>query len=240
MVIPHQRRKPAHSRPVCFPSRPKIKISPLIPDTVTTAHSPARINLKLRELSQLFNSMDPSPFIDRDLDGDAEEFIVSWARELPRNRRFELVIHLASVPDPGKAAEVESAVQHYFASRALMKRREFQQLLRRGHMSLSIGLIFLTACLLASGLAGKLGHASAAVIMHEGLLIAGWVAMWRPLEIYLYDWWPLRQEWRTLQRLSRMHVRLVPPHGLEAGVRHAQAQARAAVSTDNSPAPSSP
>ena len=37
----------------------------------------ARIQLRLRELAQLFNSMDPSPFLDRDLDADAEEFIVS-------------------------------------------------------------------------------------------------------------------------------------------------------------------
>ncbi len=58
------------------------------------------INLKLRELNQLFNSMDPSPFIDRDLDQDAEEFIVSSAREAHGSRSYELVIHLATPPDP--------------------------------------------------------------------------------------------------------------------------------------------
>ena len=41
------------------------------------------IKLKLRDMSQLFNSMDPSPFIEKDLDDDAEEFIVSWARNSP-------------------------------------------------------------------------------------------------------------------------------------------------------------
>jgi hypothetical protein len=59
---------------------------------MTIVHHPTRINLKLRELSQLFNSLDRSPFLDRDLDHDAEEFIVSWARELPKDRRLELVI----------------------------------------------------------------------------------------------------------------------------------------------------
>lgn len=34
-----------------------------------------QIELRLRELAQLFNSLDPSPFIERDLDSDAEEFI---------------------------------------------------------------------------------------------------------------------------------------------------------------------
>ncbi len=35
------------------------------------------IRLKLRDVHQLFNSMDPSPFIEKDLDDDAEEFIVA-------------------------------------------------------------------------------------------------------------------------------------------------------------------
>src|SRR6185436_8078465 len=102
---------------------------------MTAVHHSARIHLKLRDLAQLFNSMDPSPFLDRDLDHDAEEFIVSWARELPKDNRFELVIHLATAPEPERAADVENAVQHYFASRAEIKRREFRLLLRRGHVS---------------------------------------------------------------------------------------------------------
>lgn len=182
-------------------------------------HHSSRINLKLRDLAQLFNSLDPSPFLERDLDHDAEEFIVGWARELPKDRGFELVIHLTTTPEPEKAAVVEDAVHHYFMSRAEIKRREFRLLLRRGHVSLTIGLLFLTACLLASGLATRLGHETAAGIVREGLIIAGWVAMWRPLEIYLYDWWPVRDEWRILQSLARMRVRVIPPHATDSGAR---------------------
>jgi hypothetical protein len=64
-----------------------------------------RISLKLRELSQLFNSMDPSPFIDRDLDHDAEEFIVSSAREAHGSHAFELLIHLDTPSDAQRAGE---------------------------------------------------------------------------------------------------------------------------------------
>jgi len=42
----------------------------------------------------------------------------------------------------------------------------------------------------------------------EGFLIGGWVAMWRPLEVFLYDWWPIRAEGRLLKRLSTMPVRI--------------------------------
>lgn len=175
-----------------------------------------RISLKLRELSQLFNSMDPSPFIDRDLDHDAEEFIVSSAREAHGSRSFELVVHLGTTPDSSLASETEGAVQHYFSVRAELKRREFRLLLRRGHSVLAIGLLFLTSCLFLSGLVAKLTPPALADILHEGLIIVGWVAMWKPLEIYLYDWWPLRKEWLDLQRLARMRVRVVSPQARTA------------------------
>ncbi|MEO6004695.1 MAG: hypothetical protein ABIZ04_15005 [Opitutus sp.] len=166
------------------------------------------IRLQLRELSQLFNSMDPSPFHDRDLDADAEEFILSWARELPPKAELELTIHLASVPTPAGVAGVESAVQHYFGTRAEMKHREFRQLMRRGRTSLTIGLLFLAACLGVSELFAKIGQSSSSILLKESLTIGGWVAMWRPLEIYLYDWWPVQVERRMLERLARMRVTL--------------------------------
>ena len=70
----------------------------------------ARIELRLRELSQLFNSLDPSPFIDRDLDTDAEEFILSWAREHAKERELELVLHLATPPTSERAAGTEAGL----------------------------------------------------------------------------------------------------------------------------------
>ena len=52
------------------------------------------LNLYLAETRQLFNSMDPSPFRERDLDHDAEEFIVSWAQEYHRKTPLKLLVHL--------------------------------------------------------------------------------------------------------------------------------------------------
>lgn len=175
------------------------------------AKGTARIQMRLRELPQLFNSMDPSPFLDRDLDSDAEEFIVSWAREHPRDHELELTLHLATPPPPDRARGTEEAVRHYFSARAQIKQHELQQLMRRGRISLLIGLLFLGGCLFLAGFAAQLGTGAMAGIVREGLTIIGWVAMWRPLEIYLYDWWPVRDEQRLLARLTRMRVHLVLP-----------------------------
>jgi hypothetical protein len=83
--------------------------------------------------------------------------------------------------------------------------------MRRGWRSLLIGLTFLTGCLFLSEFSGRFGDGTGANILREGLTIIGWVAMWRPLEIYLYNWWPVWDEQRLLARLTRMHVHLVLP-----------------------------
>ena len=93
----------------------------------------------------------------------------------------------------------------YFAYRAKLNGLEFRHLLKQGRTSLIIGLAFLAACMLTSQL---LRHRAGTlpIILREGLIIAGWVAMWRPMEIFLYEWWPLLRKGRLYQKLSRMHV----------------------------------
>ena len=172
----------------------------------------ARIELRLRDLNQMFNSMDPSPFRDRDLDDDAEEFIVGWARELPTDQPLELVIHLERLPeteptDEACARDVQEAVQHFFLHKAEHERREFSELMRIGRTSLLIGLAFLSVCILISRFFDE--EKPATFIIRESLVIVGWVAMWRPLEIFLYDWWPIRLEARLYDRLREMPVRIV-------------------------------
>lgn len=175
------------------------------------AQSPATIQLRLRDLAQLFNSMDPSPFHERDLDADAEEFIVGWAQEHPKDRELELEIYVNELPSREKTDGVEESLQHYFRMRSEAKEREFRRLMRRGRVSLAVGLLFLGSCFFLSELVAKLGYGTASEVLRESLTIGGWVAMWRPLEIYLYDWWPLRDERRLLERLARVRVRLILP-----------------------------
>jgi hypothetical protein len=57
-------------------------------------------------------------------------------------------------------------------------------------------------------LAGYLNDSRVAGTLREGFLIGGWVAMWRPLQVFLYDWWPIRAEARLFDRPSGMPVRI--------------------------------
>ncbi len=60
-------------------------------------------------------------------------------------------------------------------------------------------------------------------IIKESFVIGGWVALWRPLEIFLYDWWPIRAEARLLDRLSEMDVRVLDAPVAGPGVREVTA-----------------
>ena len=169
------------------------------------------IEVHVAELKQLFNAIDPSPFRERDLDPNAEEFIVEWGRELPRDARLALVVHLdrpAGLPE--EAAVLRDAVREFFAVRAETTRRRLRQLFRVGRTSLLIGIVFVAITVAAGDLIAKaLQGQRLGEIIKESLLIGGWVAMWRPLEVFLYDWWPIRQEAQLYDRLSAMPVRIV-------------------------------
>jgi hypothetical protein len=165
------------------------------------------IELNLRDIGQLFNTMDPSPFNEKDLDHDAEEFIVNWAREFPLDEPVALVVHLSAMPKEQDAQSmIEQAIHHYFAYRVEINRLEFRHLMQDGRRSLLTGLVFLAACLVVSNFLVAEGAGTFLTLARESLTIGGWVAMWRPMEIYLYDWWPLLQRQRILKKLSGMPV----------------------------------
>ena len=175
-----------------------------------------KIELELHEANQLFNSMDPSPFVDKDLDGDAEEFIVNWAQEYSHSEPLSLTIHLEHMPAADPTAMLQEAVHNFFAYRAKLNRLEFRRLMSQGRTSLLIGLVFLAVCFaIGNLLLGKVAGPWAGFV-RESLTIAGWVAMWRPMQIYLHDWWPVRRRGRTYVKLSEMPVEVVqkiPDHG---------------------------
>ena len=82
--------------------------------------------------------------------------------------------------------------------------------MREGWISLLIGLAFLVLCVItAKTIARNAGEWKE--LSKEGLTILGWVAMWHPLEIYLYRWWPQWSLGRIYRKLSTMPVEVRLP-----------------------------
>lgn len=168
------------------------------------------LDLRVHALAQLFNSLDPTPFLNKDLDREAEAFIENWAMAHPPKSRLHITVHLATKPEEADPeALVAEAIHNYFGYKSRLVRGELSQLLRQGRASLFIGLVFVTVCLLAADAVGQPGSGTAATIARESLTIVGWVAMWRPLQIFLYDWWPLVRRIRIYKSLKASQVRVV-------------------------------
>jgi len=163
------------------------------------------IEVRLHDLAQLFNSLDPAPFHEKDLDQDAEDYIVGWASEMPSHASFQIAIHLPSAEaDKAEQSGLAVALSHYFEQRATAFDRELRENFRRGWHYLRIGVPILVLCLIGNQIAQLiLGSGPFARAIEESFLIVGWVANWKPLETFLYDWWPLQRR-RDLYRLLQM------------------------------------
>jgi hypothetical protein len=168
----------------------------------------AEIAIRVRTIGQLFNSFDPSPFHEKDLDNDAEDYIVSWARELPSDQPLSIVVHVPpQEAESPEAAGLAEAIANYFENRARRLEHELRELFRIGWRSLAIGTTVLLLCLTASQLVSRLmPNPTTARIVEESFILVGWVANWRPIEIYLYDWWPIRRRLRLYRRIANAPV----------------------------------
>jgi hypothetical protein len=173
---------------------------------VSAAETP--IEVRVERISQLFNSLDPYPFQQRDLDKEAEEYIVGWARELRADRPITIIVHLPAEESRSEVAQnLAPAFAAYFNYRADLVSRDLSELLRLGRWSLLIGLAVLTTCLFSAHiLADRFGHGQVASTAQESLLIVGWVANWRPIEVFLYDWWPVQRRRNLYRRLAHAQV----------------------------------
>jgi hypothetical protein len=165
------------------------------------------VEMKVSHPAQLFNSLDPSPFRERDLDAEAAEYLVDAIRELHGHRHVKVVVYLPGQADERTHAAVTDAIRNYFRYRELAARFNLRQVLRVGRTSLLVGLAFLSLCT-ALWLFVFTGEDLAARLLHEGALIMGWVAMWKPLEVLLYDWWPVLRDIRLYRRISELPVEI--------------------------------
>ena len=166
------------------------------------------IALRLRSVAQFFNTMDPSPFRDSDLAPEAEAYICDAAQDLPHKAPIAIEIHLPPAEAAGPAAtDLPGAVSAYFSRRARDEANEIRALFRSGRRALAIGLLVLSVCMgLALAATTLLADNGVSQIVHESFVIIGWVAIWRPAEIFLYDWLPISKRRTLFRRLAQARV----------------------------------
>src|SRR5262245_14956205 len=101
----------------------------------------ALIELKVRDVRDLFNTLDPAPFQRKDLTADAEEYIVGAAIELGTRHAVKMRVYLPEAElIAADAHGVIAAIHNYFSHRTRHTGRELRRLFRRGLISLAIAL----------------------------------------------------------------------------------------------------
>jgi hypothetical protein len=165
------------------------------------------INIKIKRINQLFNSFDPSPFLEKDLDDDAFEYITSSVSEQPFKAKQKIIINIPK-NQRTKLSEIEirRAIHNFFEYKKILAEHGIKLKLREGQFSFIIGMVFLITCTVFSEYMSV--HSSSLVIkiIAEGLLIGGWVAMWKPISDILYEWWPIWKEKKIYHKISQMDI----------------------------------
>jgi hypothetical protein len=167
------------------------------------------IEIELHSMMQLFNSFDPAPFHEKELDASAEVYIYNSVGEFPLKTLLELMIYLPPA-EVGTDTEriLKDAIKNHFSYKKLLTDLELRRILQRGRRNMMIAFGFLFFCLLTIQLLSTLKGGLLKTTLSEGFTIIGWVALWEPVNVFLYGWWPLVQKKNIYKKVIGMDVKV--------------------------------
>ncbi len=159
------------------------------------------IKLQTSSVESLFDKQDPRDIPERNLNADWLEYLFEVMNDKPRNGAINLHITLSSVGPEWDAETLPEVMRAEFKNYDELLRRRLKDNFRLGRSSLAIALVALAVFILLSEIVHMVGAGFFERAFEEGFLIIGWVALWRPVEILLYDWWPIRDRRRKVARI---------------------------------------
>ena len=168
------------------------------------------VRLELANPGELFAAPTPDPFAGRLHAEPGIDRILNQLRPKPGRRVRATLVLPASARTPDLEARCRAALEHWCDAKMAHNRNDNSSLWHEGRATLARGLLFLAVCMLGSQLVGepKYLHPVVARFLDEGFVIAGWVALWYPLDVLLYQHWPLARERRMFENLRSMEFAL--------------------------------
>jgi hypothetical protein len=166
------------------------------------------MTLELDSLDELFGDPGFKPLAGRVEEVSGLERLANVLRPLKRAPVETRIVLPASERTPDLEARCRLALRATLDRRIERNRNDARSLRHEGYATLWRGLVFLAACLLASRVLSEF-HLLPGFIerfIDEGLVIAGWVALWYPLDVLLYQRWPLARERRLYETLRDMRL----------------------------------
>lgn len=170
------------------------------------------IEIKLSSVHQLFNSFDPAPFYEKELDVNAENYIVDSVKDFPLKTQSMIVIHLPeSLIDTKEAQEIPKAIRSHYYYKALSQRRKFRERSIYGQFTLVVGLVFLAIATIASLAIYSYSDSFPVLqLVATALEVTGWAAMWEPVTVFLFQLWPIYKQRKIYEKISEMEIDIRP------------------------------
>jgi hypothetical protein len=172
----------------------------------TNAHE---IRLELSDPHELFRAPELDPLGGQPYAESGLERILNRIRPRP-GRPVRTTLRLpAAARAPDLESRLRAGLVQYCDVRTGQIAHDIASLRQEGLATLWRGLLFLALCMLGSRLLGepKFLPGIVARFLDEGLIIAGWVALWYPLDALLYQHWPLKRERRLYEQLRGMDLK---------------------------------
>lgn len=167
------------------------------------------VEVFVNNAQQLFDSKDPAPFRDRDLDNDFVKYIFASFSEFSMSTPIKIVVTINDhETEHLDASAVSNAMDNFFAYEIALQMSEIRQFLRRSLFAFAMGVSVL---FLSIGVAQSIEVDSPPGILgvlREGIVIFGWVALWKPLELILFDWYPLVERLRLYKKIKKSEAEI--------------------------------
>jgi len=171
------------------------------------------IEIDLTSVDQIFNSLDHAPFHEKELDPNAEEYIVDIVDDFPLKTPFHLIIYLPACVDCREQADkIPAAIRSHFRYRMMEQDLKFRARFRYGRWAFLVGILFVAGVMALRELIwNALGSSDLiSTIIVDIILIIAWAAMWEPVTVLLYELWPIIQQKKTYEKISKMEIEVRP------------------------------
>ena len=167
------------------------------------------VSLRLARLEELLVAQAPDQLSGRFEDRSGVERILAalHARHPRRLGAIEAKVVVGEPPTPETRRTVDDALKALCRYQDERLGEELLTIRRDGLRALSKACLFLLACMVVSAIfrETKLLPDLLRSLISEGFVIAGWVSLWHPMELLMYEWWPVARDRKLYRLIAEMN-----------------------------------
>jgi hypothetical protein len=180
----------------------------------------AVFEMEVEDLKELVVAPDQDPYSDRPMEYLGQSGMMRMMHlfrptHFRQKGSYRLILRMPSEKASQETVSQAKALIRKYATRMIEdNENRIIQIKRKGRRLLPYAIIILLMCMalgILFGLEEFVDQSKVlALAISEGFYIVGWIALWRPMDVLLFDPMEVRMENRLLRALMDMHIDVVP------------------------------